>query len=122
MNGLDLGVLTSVVLLGLGTFALKATGPVVAGGRRLPAALESTATLLPAALLAALLVTQTIGGSGVLVLDARVAGLAAAALALRLRAPFVVVVLTASVVTALVRLIGACPRRPALPYEAPEER
>lgn len=106
MNGLDIGAATGVVLLGLGTFALKATGPVLTGGRTLPRAVERMASLLPAALLAALLVTQTVGGPGSLVLDARVVGLAAAALTLRLRAPFVVVVLTATVVTALVRVVG----------------
>ncbi|GFN07680.1 hypothetical protein Smic_62360 [Streptomyces microflavus] len=64
------------------------------------------ATLLPVALLAALTAQQTFGDGQQLVLDARAAGLAAAALALILRAPFLVVVGAAVVVTAGVRALG----------------
>ncbi len=59
-----------------------------------------------AALLAALTAQQTFGDGHELVLDARVAGVAAAAVALVLRAPFLVVVAAAVVVTAGVRPVG----------------
>lgn len=61
--------------------------------------------LLPVALLAALVAVQAFGGGSGLVLDARAAGLAAGAVAVLLRAPFLVVVLVAAVTAALVRLV-----------------
>src|SRR3712207_8594419 len=54
-------------------------------------------SLLAPALLAALVVTQTVGGDRELVLDERVAGVAAGVVALRLRAPILVVVAIAAV-------------------------
>ncbi|GAA1874908.1 AzlD domain-containing protein [Lapillicoccus jejuensis] len=62
--------------------------------------------LLPVALLAALVVVQTVVADQRLVLDARAAGLAVAAVALLLRAPFVVVVVLAALTAALLRHAG----------------
>ena len=50
--------------------------------------------------------TSTVASGKDLVVDARVVGLAVAALALRFRAPFVVAVVAAAAATALVRAIG----------------
>lgn len=57
-------------------------------------------------LLAALVVTQTAATGTALVVDARLPALAAAALALWLRAPFVVVVLVGALVAAGLRALG----------------
>ncbi len=62
--------------------------------------------LLPVALLAGLVVTQTVGGDGGIVLDARIAGVAAAVVLLLLRANFVVVVFGAAAVAAGLRAFG----------------
>ncbi len=62
--------------------------------------------LLPVALLAGLLVTQTVGGDDGLTLDARLAGVAAAVVLLLLRANFVVVVFGAAAVAAALRALG----------------
>lgn len=94
----------AVLVVGVGTVALKAAGPVLLGGRALPPYLAGPLALLAPALLAALVVTQTLSSGRHLVLDARAAGVGAAALAIVLRAPLIVVVLVAAVVTALVRL------------------
>jgi uncharacterized membrane protein len=64
------------------------------------------AALLPVALLAALIATQTFASGRDLVLDARAAGLAAAVVAVRLRAPFLVVVGAAAGTAALLRLLA----------------
>jgi branched-subunit amino acid transport protein len=64
------------------------------------------AALLPVALLAALTAQQTFSTGQALTLDARAAGLAAAAVALLLRAPFLVIVGAAVAVTAGVRALG----------------
>lgn len=64
------------------------------------------ASLLTIALLAALVAVQTFTAAGHVVLDARVVALAAAAVALALRAPFIVVVVLAAVVAAVVRALA----------------
>lgn len=61
--------------------------------------------LLPVSLLAALVAVQTVTAQGRLVVDARAAGLAAAAVALLLRAPFLVVVVVGAVVAATLRAL-----------------
>ena len=61
--------------------------------------------LLPVSLLAALVAVQSVTTEGRLVLDARAAGLAAAAVALLLRAPFLVVVIVGAAVTAALRAL-----------------
>jgi uncharacterized membrane protein len=65
---------------------------------------KHTADLLPVALLTALIATQTFTSGRHLQLDARAVGLVAAVVAVRFKAPFLVVVAVACVVTALVRL------------------
>jgi branched-subunit amino acid transport protein len=89
----------------VGTICLKALGPVVLGGRRLPARVVGIVELLAPALLAALVVTQAVGGDRKLVFDARLVGLGAAVLALRLRAPLLLVVVVAAATTAVVRAV-----------------
>jgi branched-subunit amino acid transport protein len=78
---------------------------LVLGGRKLPGWLDRIATLVPGALLAALVATSAFADGRSLTLDARAAGLAAAAVALWRGAGFVTVVVVAAVVTALVRAI-----------------
>lgn len=97
-----------VVLLGLGagTYAFKAAGPMLLGGRTLPPAIDAAATWVPAALLASLVVVSTVVDGSDVVVDARIAGVGAAAVALARRAPFVVVVAIAVAVTALVRQLA----------------
>jgi branched-subunit amino acid transport protein len=87
------------------TIALKAVGPVLLGGKPLPRHLTGVVGLLAPALLAALVVTQVVGGDEEIVLDARLVGLGAAVVAILLRAPLLVVVISAAAATALVRLV-----------------
>jgi branched-subunit amino acid transport protein len=94
-----------VVLVGAATIALKAVGPVALAGRDLPRALTAVLFLLAPALLAALVVTQAVGGDREIVLDARLAGLGAAVLALVLRVPLIGVVVIAAAVAALARAV-----------------
>ncbi|MFH0516391.1 AzlD domain-containing protein [Streptomyces sp. M41] len=90
----------------LGCYAVKLIGLLVPAGALERPLVRRLAALLPVALLAALTAQQTFGDGQALVLDARVAGVAAAALALFLRAPFLVVVGAAVAVTAAVRALG----------------
>lgn len=97
----------TIAALALATVAIKAAGPVVFGGRELPAGPGRVIPLLAPALLAALVVTETFGDhAGGLVLDARAAGLAAAGAALALRAPIVMVLVVAAAATAGARALG----------------
>jgi hypothetical protein len=63
------------------------------------------AALVPIALLAALAAIQAVATGSRLVVDARLAGVAAAVVALLLRAPFLVVVMVAAGTAALIRLL-----------------
>ncbi len=63
----------------------------------------TVAGLIPAALFSALIAVQTLEADGVLQLDARAAGVAAGAVAVWRRVPFVAVVVIAMAVTAAIR-------------------
>jgi uncharacterized membrane protein len=92
-----------IVIVTLANVAIKAAGPLLVGGRELPPRAVAVIALLAPALLAALVVTQTFGEDGHLVLDERAIGVAVAGLALALRAPVLVAVALAAVSTALTR-------------------
>jgi branched-subunit amino acid transport protein len=94
-----------VAVVGAATIAIKALGPVVLGGRQLPPRLAGVVVLLAPALLAALVVTQAVAGDRRYVFDARLVGLAAAAVAIRLRAPRLGTLVVAAATTALVRAV-----------------
>lgn len=67
--------------------------------------IQRTVPLIPVALLAALVATQTFATGRHLVLDVRVAAMVVALGAVLVRAPFLVVVIVAAVTAALGRLI-----------------
>ncbi|MFE4821040.1 AzlD domain-containing protein [Streptomyces sp. NPDC056704] len=89
----------------VGCYAVKLIGLLVPVGVLERPLVKRLAALLPVALLAALTAQQTFADGRVLVVDARVAGLAAAAVALLLRAPFLLVIGAAVVVTAGARAL-----------------
>ena len=97
----------TIVLVGVavGTYALKAAAPMLLGGRPLPKLLDQLAKIVPAALLAALVVSSTVADGRHLTLDARLGGVGAAAVALWRRAGFIVTVLVAVATTALLRAL-----------------
>ncbi len=90
----------------LASAAIKAAGPILVGGRELPPRVSAVIALLAPALLAALVVTETFGDDGHLLLDERALGVGVAAVALALRAPVLLAVALAALVTALARLFG----------------
>ncbi|MFT5201870.1 MAG: branched-subunit amino acid transport protein [Candidatus Aldehydirespiratoraceae bacterium] len=63
----------------------------------------ATVALIPAALFAALILVRTFDAGGSLQIDARAAGLVAGVIAVWRNAPFIMVVLVAMAVTALIR-------------------
>ena len=94
-----------VGLVGVGTIAIKAIGPVLLGGRPLPERLSSVIELLAPALLGALVAVQTFGNGQALAVDERVFGVAVAAIAIWRKAPLLLVVILATVATALARAL-----------------
>jgi Branched-chain amino acid transport protein (AzlD) len=97
-------VWAAVISASLACYLLKLAGLSVPGRILDDRRVARISVLLPVALLATLVATQTLSTGRHLVLDARLAGLTAAATAQLLRAPFLVVVASAAATTALVRL------------------
>ncbi|CAL9429950.1 MULTISPECIES: AzlD domain-containing protein [unclassified Streptomyces] len=96
----------AIAVTAAGCYAVKLAGLLVPAGLLERPLVRRLAALLPVALLAALTAQQTFADGQALVLDARAAGVAAAGVALLLRAPFLLVVAAAVVVTAGVRALG----------------
>ncbi|WP_122618536.1 AzlD domain-containing protein [Streptomyces sp. Tu 4128] len=101
-----MNVWIAIIGTAVGCYVVKLAGLLVPAGALERPLVRRLAALLPVALLAALTAQQTFTDGRTLVLDARAAGVAAAAVALVLRAPFLVVVAAAVVVTAGVRALG----------------
>jgi branched-subunit amino acid transport protein len=98
----------AVVVCGVGCYLLKVAGMSLSDRALEHPVLRRTADLLPVVLLAALVAVQVLvmrdaDGPG-LGIDARLAGLGAAFVALLLRLPFIVVVFVAALTAALIRL------------------
>jgi branched-subunit amino acid transport protein AzlD len=89
----------------LGTAALRAAGPALLDGRQPSNRVRRVLDRLAPALLAALIVVNIAVTDRRLTVDARLAGLAIAALALWLRLPLLLVILGAILTTAVVRII-----------------
>lgn len=101
-----MSVWSAILLAALICLALKAAGYLVP-----PKALEAPRTarisdLLTVALLAALVAVQTLGDGQAITVDARVPALLVAGGLLWLRQSFLVVVVAAALVAALLRLFG----------------
>lgn len=88
------------------TAAIKAVGPVLLGGRALPPRFNGVIVVMPAAVLAALVVTSALADGDRLAVDATTVGVGVGGLLLWKRAPVLVAVLAAAVVTAGLRAVG----------------
>lgn len=95
-----------VVLAALVCVAFKLAGYLVPARVLENPRVAHTAAMVTCGLLAALVVTQTFASGTALVIDARLAAVAVAAVALWLRAPFIVVVLLGALAAAGVRALG----------------
>jgi branched-subunit amino acid transport protein len=95
-----------VVAVGAATLLFKAAGPVILGRRQLPRRVNAVVALIAPVMLIALVVVQTFGGDEELVVDARVPGVAAAAVAIWRGASVIPAMAVAAVVTALLRLVA----------------
>ena len=99
-------VWTAVVVASVGCYLLKLAGMSVPAAWVEQPWVARVVDFVPAALLAALVAVQALTADQQLVVDGRVAGLAVAALALALRAPFIVVLVLAGATGALVHVLA----------------
>jgi branched-subunit amino acid transport protein len=90
---------------GIGCYLLKLAGLSVPARVLARPVVERIADLIPVAMLSALVAVQVFAQGTSLTIDARAAGLAAAVVALLLRAPFLVVVVVAALTAGLLRLV-----------------
>lgn len=102
-----MSVWIAVVATGLGCYGLKLAGLVMPQRILGDPRVRRFSELVPVALLTALIVVQALANGRTLELNApRLAGMAAAVVALLLRAPFLVVLIVAAALTAVLRLLG----------------
>ena len=97
---------TAVLAASFACLALKVLGYAIPARWFGSARAERSIDLLTVALLAALVAVQTLGAGPQIVADARVPAIVAAAGLLMLRAPFLIVVIAAALVSALLRALG----------------
>ena len=95
----------TVLAASLGCYLLKLAGLSVPASWVEQPWVARVVDFVPAALLAALVAVQGLTSGRELVLDGRLAGLAVAAVALALRAPFIVVLVVAGATGALVHVL-----------------
>lgn len=96
-------VWVSIAVVALVNFAIKASGPVLLGGRELPEQLLRIIALLASAILTALVVVGTFSEDDHLKVDEQTIGVAAAGVALVLRAPLLAAVALGAVTAAVLR-------------------
>ena len=97
---------TFVFVLAVTAYAFKVLGLVLIGDRPLPPMLDRCVELIPAALIAALVVKDTFSVGQQLQIDARVAGVAAAVIAAWRKAPLIAVIVIGAAVTAALRALA----------------
>ena len=100
------GVWVAVIVVSVATMLFKSAGPVFLGRRPLPPRVQRVVELLAPVMLTALVVTQTFGGDERIVVDARIPGVVAGAVAVWRRVPLVLAMVIGAAVTAVVRLLA----------------
>ncbi len=100
---------TVIALMIAGSYGFKALGVFGLAGdgsNRVAKRAQPLTALIPAALFSAIIVVQTFGNERSVIIDARLVGLVVAIVAVRFKAPFIVVVVAAMIATAVVRAAG----------------
>ena len=95
-----------VAVLAVGVYGQRALGMALIDPNRISVRSRQVLAMVPLSILCAVTALQTLSSQGALVLDARVAGIVAAAALSWKRVPMFLVVVAAAAVTAAVRLIS----------------
>lgn len=93
----------TIAAVAVANFVIKASGPVVLGGRQLPRVVVDVIALLAPAILAALIVVGTFSEETRLRLDAQAAGVAVSGVAFISRVPLLAAIAAGVVTAALLR-------------------
>ncbi len=96
----------TILVVAVTTALIKATGPVVLGGRRLPERVDGVIVLMAPALLTALVVTAALADGDRWSLGAQTVGVAAGGVAAWRGASAITTVAVAVIVTAVLRQTG----------------
>jgi branched-subunit amino acid transport protein len=96
----------TVFIASLGCFIQKYVGAAIPESLMENPTTKRIVALLPVSLLTALVAVQTVASKQELVIDARLPALLAASVALKLKASFIIVVLTAAITAAALRHFG----------------
>jgi branched-subunit amino acid transport protein len=96
----------AIAVLAAGTYAMRLAGPLLRSRMTVPEAVQRYLSLAAVALLAALVATAALLDGAEFAGYARPAGVLVGAVLAWRKLPFVVVVVTAAVTTALLRLLG----------------
>lgn len=99
------GIWIGIAVLTLGAYLAKLVGFTALDLARLPEPVADLARLLPIALFAALVIVTTVTDGPAISIDARLAGVTVAGVAAWRKAPFLVVVLAAMIVTGGIRAL-----------------
>ncbi|GAA3754930.1 AzlD domain-containing protein [Salinactinospora qingdaonensis] len=99
-------LLISMVVLAVGTFALRMSGPLLRSRISFPPKVDKMMEVSAVVLLASLVLTTALTEGGVSAGIARPAGVVVAGVMAWRKLPFIVVVLSAAAVTSLLRLFG----------------
>ena len=99
------GIWIGIGVLTVGAYLAKLLGFTALNLQRLPEPVADLARLLPIALFAALVVVTTVTDGPAISIDARLAGVTVAGVAAWRKAPFLVVVLAAMIVTGGIRAL-----------------
>ena len=97
---------TVIVVLAVGAYVLKATGVVAIGVRDFPVPVRNVIALIPAAVLAALIVKDTFTSGHDLQVDARAIGVAVACVAVWRKVPLWIVIVLACAATGIARAVS----------------
>jgi uncharacterized membrane protein len=96
----------TIAALAVASLLIRGAGPLLVGGRELPPRFVGVIDLLAPAVLTALIVVETFGGDREIEVSASIAGVAAAGgLLLWRRSLLLTAMITAAVVTALLRAV-----------------
>jgi hypothetical protein len=98
-------VWTSIGVLAVANFLIKAAGPILLGGRELPQPLLNVIALLAPAILAALVVVGTFSEDSDVRIDAQTAGVAVSGAAFVLRVPMLAAIFLGALTAALFRAL-----------------
>ena len=99
-------MMLTVIVASMGAFALKFTGYVLGEKFAQNPRFRRVSDLMPVGLLAGLIIVQALSNQQQLVLDGRLVGVAVAVILLLRRAPFISVILSAALITAVGRACG----------------